>query len=781
MAEMTINNSAKRSYSLHYALKIKIFLLVVHFLFSIIGLKAQHYYQPPLEQLFTDTEVPSIYITIHPDSLELLYEDIFGGYQFPVTVRYTSSTINDSITNAGLGLRGNTSLFADKKSFQITFNALVPGQKFYGLEKMNLVGQHNDPAIIRTKLTWDVFNTFNVPSPRSNHVKVFINDEYYGLYVQVEHIDDEFCQTRFGNNDGNLYKCYYGASLKYISNNPNDYKFQQNGNRTYDLKTNNITDDYSDLANFIKILNNTPLSQLPCELEKVFNVHNYLKCMAIEILAGHWDNYIYNINNYYLYHNTETDRFEYIPYDVDNTWGIDWLNVNWTTVNIYQFKPSNQSRPLYDRILAIPRYKNLFSYYLDSIANSEYMNTEIFSQIQSIKSMITPAAQADYYRTLDYGFSMNDFNNSYSQALGGHVDHGIVPYIQQRIQSINQQLQLNNNAPELFYPIVHYPRPTDSLFFKCNVNDDVQINEVQLIYTLNGGANNQLILYDDGLHFDGLAGDKQYGNVLILPLPNTTVQYSFSASDNSSLISTLPVCDVFNYLHRPIVSSVVINEFMADNILTYLDSYGEDDDWIELYNAGNEPVSLKNMFLSDQAETRNKWPLPDYTLNPNAYVIVWCDKDGYQGNLHTNFKLAKSGGAVILSEPYSNSMAITDYVTYTQQLTNKSYSRMPNGTGSFVIQSGTPMYNNESSSASDPDYTEIQLYPNPAMFYCQIQARSLIQEIRLIDNLGKVILTRFPQQDKFMLPLNQVPAGFYTAQFIFSHDTIKQIPLIIIK
>ena len=32
----------------------------------------------------------------------------------------------------------------------------------------------------------------NIPAPRSNHVKVYINDNYYGLYINVEHIDEEF-------------------------------------------------------------------------------------------------------------------------------------------------------------------------------------------------------------------------------------------------------------------------------------------------------------------------------------------------------------------------------------------------------------------------------------------------------------------------------------------------------------------------------------------------------------------------------------------------------------
>ncbi len=756
------------------------FLVCSWFVIGTSLCEAQHYPLITHEKLFKDTEVAKVFITIHPDSLALLYNNLYGNYQFPVKVKFVSSTIKDSIENVGMGLRGNTSLSAQKKSFQLTFNAHIPGQKFYGLEKMDLIGQHNDPSIIRTKLTWDLFNTFGVPAPRSNHVEVYINGNYYGLYMNVEHIDDEFCQSRFLNKDGNLYKCYWGASLEYINNSANAYKFENNGKRVYELKNNKQADDYSDLAHFIDVLNHAPLSDLPCELEKVFNVHNYLKCMAIEIIAGHWDNYIYNKNNFFLYLNTETNKFEYIPYDVDNTWGIDWMGVNWATRNCYQYKPSSQARPLYERILQVPEYNKLFSHYLKVIANSSFMSTTIFNRIDAIKTMITPSALADPFRTLDYGYTMNDFNNSYTQGIDAHVPTGIIPYINQRISTINQQLQPSTINPEIFYPLTEYPRPTDTLFFRCKVNDDGTVMDVHLIYTLNGGAANTLQLYDDGLHFDDAAGDRVYGNVLTLAQSNTMIEYHYSATDNTAQNSVLPVCGRYQYVFKPPVPSIVINEFMADNVSSYVDEYGEADDWIELYNNENEPIALGNKFLSNDATYRNKWILPDYNLAPGAYILIWCDKDGYQGNQHANFKLNKSLGTVILSDTYDNSMAIVDYVHYTLQQPDKSYSRLPNGTGDFVIQTATPLYNNNLAHVNECFQPIVTLYPNPAQDYCTIQNAPRFSSLALIDLLGQKVLTHELSPDN-PISLIGIPAGLYYVQINEGKETRKQIPLIIIR
>ena len=110
----------------------------------------------------------------------------------------------------------------------------------------------------------------------------------------------------------------------------------------------------------IDVLNNTQTNDLPCELEKIFNVNSYLKAMAFDILAGNWDGPLFNKNNFYLYHNEATGLFEYIPYDLDNTFGIDWFSINWAERNIYTWANDDQPRPLYWRILNVKNTKTGF-------------------------------------------------------------------------------------------------------------------------------------------------------------------------------------------------------------------------------------------------------------------------------------------------------------------------------------------------------------------------------------------------------------------------------------
>src|SRR5665647_3604800 len=73
---------------------------------------------------------------------------------------------------------------------------------------------------------------------------------------------------------------------------------------------------------------------------------------------------------------------------------------------------------------------------------------------------------------------------------------------------------------------------------------------------------------------------------------------------------------------------VVINELMPVNSTTVADSYGEYDDWIELYNLSPSPQDLAGCYLSDKKSHRTKWKFPTGTsISGNGYLIIWADND----------------------------------------------------------------------------------------------------------------------------------------------------------
>ncbi len=93
-----------------------------------------------------------------------------------------------------------------------------------------------------------------------------------------------------------------------------------------------------------------------------------------------------------------------------------------------------------------------------------------------------------------------------------------------------------------------------------------------------------------------------------------------------------------------------INEVCPDNKYGIVDSYGDRSDWVELYNPSDYPAYLSDYFLSDDVADPMKWRLPEVTLLPGEYVLVFLSGNETIGDeIHASFKLSKTEGGVWLS------------------------------------------------------------------------------------------------------------------------------------
>lgn len=698
---------------------------------------------PENGEVFNDNVVSRFDISIDPDTLDWIYDNVESNQEFHAIMVFNNGSVADTMDNIGFRLRGNTSRFSAKKSFKLSFNTFESGRKWYGMEKLNLNGEHNDPSISRSKLGWDLLRHMGVPAPRASHTEVYINGNYYGLYICTEHIDEEFVDSRFDNQDGNLYKCLWPADLAYLGPDPEAYKYTIGERRAYALKTNTEEDDYSDLAEFIGVLNNSSAQQFVCEMDEVFNVYDYLKVIAVDVFIGNWDGYIYNKNNFYLYYNTETGKFEYIPYDIDNTFGIDWMDRDWGTRDIYDWQQhGNEVRPLYTRIMDNQELKDQYSFFVNQLLTEYVDPTSYFQEIDDLRTMLAPYVANDPYYPLDYGYDLQDFNDSFEQALGGHVDYGIKPYITTRRDNSFSQLQLNDMKPVVEYISNSQPQINNNLWVRAFVKDEDETPEVRLIYKLNNGIVEFSIMYDDGEHNDGEEGDLMYGGFIPDLEVNTDIEYQVSAQDNFGKETLMPCEPVFLQLVESDQNALYINEFMASNDSTIADEFGEYDDWLEIYNGEEYSVWLGDKYLSDNLENPDKWLMPDVVLDSGDFILIWADNDEEQGPNHANFKLNMDGEEIGIFDSETTGFYLLDSIVYGQQTTDVSFGRDPDGGGVWMFYNpATPGYSNLLGAVGEgyPVPESIRIFPNPVKNGIVYFDREL-KNMRLYNQVGQLLI-----------------------------------------
>ncbi len=206
---------------------------------------------------------------------------------------------------------------------------------------------------------------------------------------------------------------------------------------------------------------------------------------------------------------------------------------------------------------------------------------------------------------------------------------------------------------------------------------------------------------------------------------------------------------------------LVINEFMADNETTILDPDGENEDWIELYNNGNAPINLSGYYMSDKIDEPNKWVFPDITIEAHGYLIIWADEDVDQTGVHADFKLSKSGEAIILSDV---SLNMLDQIEFGAQSTDTTYGRFPNGTGDFIQM--LPTFNAENLNqlvGIQNIATQLACYPNPFIndvYFVSDGSKNFSQAL-VYNSLGQMVYSENLQEGTNRIELNNLEKGVY--------------------
>lgn len=238
---------------------------------------------------------------------------------------------------------------------------------------------------------------------------------------------------------------------------------------------------------------------------------------------------------------------------------------------------------------------------------------------------------------------------------------------------------------------------------------------------------------------------------------------------------------------EPVLHHLYINEFCAKNSIIP-DEDGEFDDWIEIYNAGHDTVSLSGLYMTNSLLEPLAYKIPpargsETLLPPGEYKILWADCQPDEGTLHLDFNLDKDGGEIAIVELVQGKPVKLDSVMYTHQYTNYSYGRYADGTSRWFVLSGmTPGTSNLYTWLPElPAENGIEIYPNPVSDYLEIhltepEANDL--DISIIDQLGRERLRKSIDGFGGQLDVSALPPGMYIIQIkgtdiSYKHKLIK--------
>jgi spore coat protein CotH len=345
----------------------------------------------------------------------------------------------------GLRYKGNFTYVASsrglKRPIKIDFARNSEGQRFLGLKKLNLNNGHTDVSKARESLSWSFFRAAGVPAPRTAYALVTLSvpekydREFVGLYTLVEQVDKTFLKDRFGNGKGMLLK---PEGLQ------NGLPHFGDGWRRYEqsYRPHGETDEKQQkrLMDFTRLVNQPDGDLFRREIGSYLDVKEFLRFLAANAVLANLDSFLGFGHNFYLYLRPDTNRFVFIPWDLDLSMGA-WpvAGTPEQQVNLSIMHPHRGTNRLIDRLLAVKeineQYRRMVKELIETVFTKERLSKELDVIENVVKEPIAREAKAvKARRETAGGFGFGP--------PGGVFGSSVPPrmFIEKRTESVSAQL-----------------------------------------------------------------------------------------------------------------------------------------------------------------------------------------------------------------------------------------------------------------------------------------------------------------------------------------------------
>ena len=222
-----------------------------------------------------------------------------------------------TIDGVGVHFRGASSYFmvgeGHKRSLNIAIDHGGTDADLHGYRTLNLLNANGDPSMMSSVLYSHIARP-HLPAPKANFVRVVINGECWGVYVNVQQANKDFLKECYGSAKGSRWKVKGRpggrGGLEYFGAETEPYR------GIFELKTKENDAAWQDLISLCRIFDETPLGKLEEKVRPVLDVDEALWFLAIDNALVNSDGYWTRASDYTLFEDAE-GVFHVSPHDMN--------------------------------------------------------------------------------------------------------------------------------------------------------------------------------------------------------------------------------------------------------------------------------------------------------------------------------------------------------------------------------------------------------------------------------------------------------------------------------
>jgi hypothetical protein len=244
-------------------------------------------------------------------------QELAAFYNTDVEVPATATIDGQAFKSVGVHFRGMSSFMmvpaGSKRSLNVALDFADEKQELGGYRTLNLLNANGDPTFTRAVLYSEIARQY-IPAPKTNYVRVVINGESWGVYVNAQQFNKDFTRDFFGSTKGARWKVPGSpggrGGMEYLGEDPASYK------RTYEIKTKDDPKAWASLIKMFRVLNETPAEKLESALDPLLDIDGALKFLALEVALVNSDGYWARASDYSIFQD-EKGRFHVVPHDLN--------------------------------------------------------------------------------------------------------------------------------------------------------------------------------------------------------------------------------------------------------------------------------------------------------------------------------------------------------------------------------------------------------------------------------------------------------------------------------
>ncbi len=354
-----------------------------------------------------------------------------------------------TFTNVAARVKGNGSwlgsLVVPKRAFKVDLNKFAKGQKLGGLDELtfnNLVWNH---SCLSDALAYEFFRDAGVPASRTAYawITASVPREWdrkpLGLYLMVETVDESFALERFGSKRAPVFKPVTYDLFAHLGDDWSAYE------AIYDLKTEATPRQRQRVVDFARLVSFATDEEFAAQVGDFLDFDEFARFLAGQVLLSSYDSILLDGQNFYMYLDPRSDKFGFVPWDLDSAWGDFWIGSKRELERASIWHPWVGKNRFIERVMGVEEFRRIYRAHLEDFLARLFVPERLHRRVDEMAALIREPVGAES------AFKLHKFE----QAVGlkpvtptpGETTYGITrpahdvkAFIEARAKSVRKQL-----------------------------------------------------------------------------------------------------------------------------------------------------------------------------------------------------------------------------------------------------------------------------------------------------------------------------------------------------